>query len=222
MVSEMNTASDRTELAPRPLHPLIVRITHWINAVAIICMIMSGLRIYNASAFFPFHFPNWMTLGGWLAGALAWHFAIMWLLVANGLVYLVYGLASGHFRRHFMPITPAAVWADLKAAFSLKLVHELGVYNAVQRLLYVGVIGCGILVVLSGLAIWKPVQLQGLTAVFGGYEGGRRVHFFAMSGIAGFLLVHLALVAIVPRTLLPMIIDRGTSRHRPPAEEPTP
>lgn len=204
----MASDSDRPTDTARPLHPLVVRITHWLNAVAILCMIASGLKIYNASPLFDFMFPSWMTLGGWLAGALAWHFAIMWLLVGNGLVYLVYGLWSGRFRRHFLPITPRAVWSTLKDAFALRLQHENGVYNAVQRLLYFGVIALGVLIVLSGLAIWKPVQFQLLTALFGGYDSARVVHFLCMAGIVGFLLIHLALVAIVPRTLVSMITGR--------------
>src|SRR5690606_24885120 len=110
--------------ARRLIHPLVVRITHWINAFAMICMIASGWRIYNASPLFDFTFPNSLTLGGWLAGALAWHFAAMWLLVINGLAYLIYGLASGHLRRRLLPLTPRMIGEDAQAALELRLVHS--------------------------------------------------------------------------------------------------
>src|SRR5499427_2616421 len=149
------------------IHPVWVRVTHWINAVAMLVMIGSGWEIYNASPLFPFTFPRSITLGGWLAGALLWHFAAMWLLAVNGLVYLVLGIATGRFRHKLVPIRPSEVLADTKAAFTGKLTYDdLSVYNAVQKLLYLGVILAGIVIVLSGLAIWKPVQLQELTAVF--------------------------------------------------------
>lgn len=192
------------------IHPRWVRITHWINAVAIIVMILSGWRIYNASPLFEdFDFPNEITLGGWLAGALQWHFAAMWLLVINGIVYVTLGILTGRFRRKFLPIRPGEVAADIKAALTFKLAHEdLSVYNAVQKLLYLGVILCGVFVVLSGLAIWKPVQLQELTALFGGYDIARYVHFFAMAAIVGFLLVHVALALLVPKSLRAMIAGK--------------
>ncbi len=222
MVAETDEIEPR-EIKPRlgralEIHPLIVRITHAVNAFAIICMILSGWRIYNASPFFGFSFPNWMTLGGWLAGALAWHFAIMWLLVVNGIVYLVYSLSTGHFRHHFLPISSRAVWSDLKAAFAFKLAHVPDVYNAVQRLLYFGVIALGVLIVLSGVAIWKPVQFQWLTALFAGYEGARRVHFVCMAGIVAFLVVHIVLVALVPRTLASITIGHRRARKPEKAE----
>src|SRR5262245_21400619 len=135
----------------KPAHPIIVRVTHWINALAILIMIASGWRIYNASPLFGFRFPDELTLGGWLAGALQWHFAAMWVLVADSLVYLVFGILSGHFRRKFLPLRPSEIWRDLLAALRLRLSHEGGQYNAVQRLAYSGVIGALILVVLSGL-----------------------------------------------------------------------
>src|SRR4051812_43466118 len=176
------------------IHPLWLRITHWINAVAMVVMIASGWEIYNASPLFGFSFPRTITLGGWLAGALLWHFAAMWVLVINGLVYVTLGLVTGRFRRKLLPISPRAVIADTRAALSGKLSHDdLSVYNAVQRLLYVGVILAGVLIVLSGLSIWKPVQLGFLTALFGGYDFARYVHFIAMAAIVGFLVIHVAL-----------------------------
>lgn len=209
------TEADIATDAPRSIHPLVVRVTHWINAIAMVCMIASGWRIYNASPIFDFTFPNWLTLGGWLGGALAWHFAAMWLLVINGLVYLAYGLISGHLRKSLLPLSPRAVWRDTYAALSFRLAHSLGTYNAVQKLLYAGVILLGVLVVLSGISIWKPVQFQLLTALFGGYDFARVVHFAAMAGIVLFVIVHITLVALVPTTLLPMITGRAPSdAHR--------
>jgi thiosulfate reductase cytochrome b subunit len=191
------------------IHPLWVRITHWINALAIVLMVMSGWRIYDASPLFSFEFPNSVTLGGWLAGALLWHFAAMWLLVVNGLVYVTLGIVTGRFRRKFLPIRFSQLVADFKAALTFRLSHEdLSVYNAIQRLLYVGVILAGVLIVLSGLAMWKPVQLQELAALFGGYDAARYVHFFAMVAIVGFLLVHVVLAIIVPKSLRAMITGR--------------
>jgi thiosulfate reductase cytochrome b subunit len=196
----------------RPAHPAIVRVMHWIAAFAILCMILSGWQIYNASPILPFVFPRWMTLGGWLAGAIAWHFAAMWLLVLDGLAYLAYGFLSGHFRRDFLPIESRAVARDLGRALRLGLPHRLGHYNAVQRLLYVGAIVVVVLTVLTGVSIWKPVQLAWLTELFGGYEVARRIHFVMMSLIVAFLFVHLSLVALFPRTLVSMVV--GLRRER--------
>ena len=163
------------------VHPRWVRITHWVNAIAMLVMIGSGWEIYNASPLFDFRFSRSITLGGWLAGALQWHFAAMWVLTVNGLVYLALGIIGGRFRRKLLPIRPADVIADTKAALTFKLRHDdISVYNSVQRLLYLGVIAAGIVIVLSGLAIWKPVQFQELTALFGGYDVARYVHFLAM------------------------------------------
>jgi thiosulfate reductase cytochrome b subunit len=188
------------------IHPAWVRITHWINVIAVAVMIGSGWEIYNASPLFPFVFPRAITLGGWLAGALLLHFAAMWILVVNGLFYLALGVATGRFRRKLVPIRPGEVWADAKAAFRGKLSHaDLSIYNAVQKLLYLGVILAGIVIVLSGVSIWKPVQLQELTALFGGYDAARYVHFCAMAAIVGFLVVHVIMALLVPRSLRAMI-----------------
>lgn len=191
------------------IHPLMVRITHWINAVAVFCMLFSGWAIYNASPLFPFVFPKWATLGGWLGGALAWHFAAMWLFALNGLAYILYGLIARHFATAFFPLSPRAVWRDARAALALRLSHRVGQYNAVQRLAYVAALVLGLLLVASGCALWKPVQWQGLANLFGGYEWARRVHFLAMAGLAGFIVLHLALVFIVPSTLVAMITGRA-------------
>jgi thiosulfate reductase cytochrome b subunit len=191
------------------IQPAWVRTVHWINAVAMILMIMSGWQIYNASPLFSFSFSPAITLGGWLGGALQWHFAAMWLLMVNGLVYLTLGIATGRFRRKLLPITPSGVIADTRAALTGQLSHnDLSKYNYVQKLLYVGIILVGILIVLSGLSIWKPVQLQYLTALFGGYDFARYVHFAAMSAIVAFLIVHVALALLVPKSLRAMLIGR--------------
>jgi thiosulfate reductase cytochrome b subunit len=198
-----------SERASPVIHPAWVRITHWINALAMLVMIGSGWEIYNASPLFGFTFPRSITLGGWLAGALLWHFAAMWVLAVNGLVYIVLGILTGRFRRKLLPIRPGEVVADMKAALTFRLSHDdISVYNAVQRLLYVGVILAGIVIVLSGLSIWKPIQLQELTALFGGYDAARYVHFFAMAAIVGFLVVHVLLALIVPKSLKAMVTGR--------------
>ena len=203
---ETASASERPQLV---IHPAWVRITHWINALAMLVMIGSGWEIYNASPLFPFTFPKSITLGGWLAGALLWHFAAMWVLAINGLVYLALGFVTGRFRSKLLPIQPSALIADTRAALTFKLSHDdLSVYNSVQRLLYLGVIVAGVVIVLSGLAIWKPVQLQELTALFGGYEAARYVHFFAMAVIVGFLVIHVLLAFIVPRSLRAIVTGR--------------
>jgi thiosulfate reductase cytochrome b subunit len=196
--------------APAPtaekIHPLWVRVTHWINAIAMLVMIGSGWEIYNASPLFPFSFPKSITLGGWLAGALLWHFAAMWVLAINGLVYLTLGIATGRFRRKLFPIRPSEVLADTVAALRGKLAHDdLSIYNAVQKLLYLGVIVAGIVVVLSGIAIWKPVQFQELTAMFGGFDAARYVHFLAMAAIVGFLVVHVLVALLVPKSIRAMV-----------------
>jgi len=192
------------------IHPLVVRITHWVNAFAILIMVTSGWRIYNASPLFPFRIPNELTLGGWLAGALQWHFAAMWLLVLNGIVYVTYGIVSGHFRRKLFPLTPRAVLHDVREALRGKLAHEdLSMYNAAQRAAYLAIIFCLVVLVFTGLAIWKPVQFQEIAALVGGYEGARFVHFGAMALMVFIVLVHILMVILVPRTFPTMITGRA-------------
>ena len=187
------TAETITATTPSAtIHPAWVRVCHWINAIAILVMIGSGWQIYDASPLFDFAFPRAYALGNWLGGALLWHFAAM--------------LATDRFRRKMLPIYPSQVIADIKAALSFKLAHDdLSHYNAVQRVLYVGIIITGMVVVLSGLSTWKPVQFQELTTLFGGYDVARYVHFFAMATIVAFLVVHVALALIVPKSLRAMI-----------------
>ena len=209
-MSSLAASDQRTAATPaKVIQPAWVRIVHWINAVAMILMIMSGWQIYNASPLFPFTFPRSITLGGWLAGALLWHFAAMWVLVINGIVYVTLGIVTGRFRKKLLPITPEGVISDARAALTVRLSHDdLTRYNYVQKLLYAGIIVVGIVIVLSGLSIWKPVQLQWLTALFGGYDVARYVHFFCMAAIVAFLIVHVALALLVPKSLRAMIIGR--------------
>jgi thiosulfate reductase cytochrome b subunit len=191
------------------IHPLVVRITHWINVLAVLIMITSGWAIYNASPLFGFEFPYAITLGGWLAGALQWHFAGMWLFALNGLLYLAYGILSGHFRRKLLPISPRAVLHDIGEALRGRLAHEdLSVYNAAQRAAYIALILALIVMVASGLVIWKPVQLYWLGRFMGDYEGARLLHFFAMAAIAFIVVVHVIMVALVPRTFPTMFTGR--------------
>ena len=206
----MSVAETNAEaVACSVIHPLYVRITHWINAAAMVIMIGSGWQIYNASPLFAFTFPRSVTIGGWLAGALLWHFAAMWLLVLNGLVYMTLGFMSGRFRRKLLPIRAGEIASDLRAALTGRLSHDdLAVYNAVQKVLYAGVLLAGVVIVASGFALWKPVQLRELTALFGGYEGARLVHFFAMAAIVVFVVIHVVMALLVPRSLRAMIKGR--------------
>ncbi len=188
------------------VHKLFVRVFHWVNALGMTLMIMSGWRIYNASPLFDFRFPNGITLGGWLAGALQWHFAAMWLLVANLLVYLIVGFATGHFKRRFTPVSPSSVAGDMAKALTGKLPHSATTYNSVQKAAYIGVLLAIVLTIVSGAVVWKPVQLQEIGLLMGGYEGARLVHFFGMAAICAFIVLHLTLVLLVPSTLMPMIL----------------
>ncbi|WP_353192967.1 cytochrome b/b6 domain-containing protein [Pandoraea pnomenusa] len=193
----------------RPVQPAWLRIAHWLNVLAVLVMVTSGWRIYNASPIFGFHFPDEITLGGWLGGALRWHFAAMWLLAVNGLVYLLINLVSTRFAKRFLPITPRGVWRDFVAALRGRLTHDdPRHYNQVQRFAYLFAVLVLMLLVASGLAIWKPVQLGWLCATFGGFQGARLVHFLAMAGLVAFVVVHVAMVALVPRTLRTMITGR--------------
>jgi thiosulfate reductase cytochrome b subunit len=189
----------------KAIHPWPLRLMHWLNVVAVFTLVGSGWQIYNASPFLPFVFPHWITIGEWLGAAIAWHLAAIWLLMFNGLAYLIWGFTSGHFCARLWPVSPRAVLMEGWAAIRLRLPHQVGVYNAVQRLLYLGVIALGVLAVLSGLAVWKPIQLWPLSDLFGGFFISRVVHFTAMAGIVLFIAVHVLLVALVPRVLPPMV-----------------
>ncbi len=199
-----------TPASHQPIHPRWVRLTHWINALAVLVLVTSGWRIYNASPFFPFDIPNGITLGGWLGGALQWHFAAMWLLAGNGLAYLVLNLWSGRLWRKLFPLSAAGVGRDVLAALRGRLSHaDPRHYNSVQRLAYLFVMLDIVLLVLSGLVLWKSVQFPLLRELLGGYEFARRVHFVAMAALVAFVALHLVMVALVPRTLLTMLGGRS-------------
>ena len=184
--------------SPKSSHPRWLRLTHWINALAVVVMITSGWRIYNASPFFDFSFPTSMTLGGWLGGALQWHFAAMWFLAINGLIYLAFNLFSGRLKRRFFPVSATGVLHDLWAALRGKLGHaDLSRYNQVQRVAYLFAMVDITLLVISGLVLWKSVQFPLLRELLFGYEGARRVHFIAMALLVAFVAVHVVNVAIL-------------------------
>ena len=187
-------------------HPRWLRLTHWLNALAVLVMVASGWRIYNASPLYDFSFPPSITLGGWLGGALQWHFAAMWLLVINGVIYLLVNLISGRLSRRFFPLSPKGIRHDVLAALRGKLGHaDLRQYNQVQRLAYLFVMLVIALLVVSGLVLWKSVQFPLLRELLGGYEAARHVHFIAMALLLGFVAVHLVMVALVPKTLVAML-----------------
>lgn len=191
------------------LHPLWLRLTHWLNALAVVLLVLSGWRIYDAAAIWDFGIPASITIGGWLGGALQWHFAAMWLLAGNGLLYLLLNVGTGRAWRKFFPLSPRAFWADMQAALKGRLAHDdLSHYNAVQKAAYLFAVADIVLLVLSGLVLWKSVQFPLLRELMGGYDMARKVHFFAMSAIVAFVAVHLVMVALVPRTLVAMVRGR--------------
>jgi thiosulfate reductase cytochrome b subunit len=196
--------------ASSPIHPVWFRLSHWINAVAVLIMVTSGWRVYNASPIFGFDFPDSITLGGWLGGALQWHFAGMWLLVLNGLFYLSRNIISGRMRRRLFPITVGGLKTDVSAVLHGKLAHaDPRTYNTIQRLAYLVAILAGVVLVLSGLVLWKSVQFELLRNLMGGYDSARVVHFCAMAVLVGFVVVHVLMVILVPRTFLTMIRGRA-------------
>ena len=189
------------------LHPGGLRVMHWLNALAMVLLIMSGWKIYNDEVLFGWlHFPEALTLGVWAQHGLQWHFFAMWILMVNGLIYLVYGFATGRFRRKLVPIRPAEVVAEIRKALSFKLAHDdITHYNAVQKLLYVGVILVIVLQVVTGWLLWKPVQFSEVLVLFGGFQAVRLIHFIGMAAIVGFLVVHVALALLVPKTIGAMV-----------------
>lgn len=204
-----HTATALARPAPATIHPGWLRATHWLNALAVLIMITSGWRIYNASPLFDFTFPNGLTLGGWLGGALQWHFAGMWLLAINGLLYLAANLATGRLYWKFLPLSLRAIGGDVRAALAGRLSHaDPSKYNSIQRAAYLFVIADIALLAISGLALWKPVQLPTLRDLLGGYDMARHVHFFAMGLLAAFVAGHVLMVALVPRTLVSMVRGR--------------
>jgi thiosulfate reductase cytochrome b subunit len=202
-------APDLRRSAPpsRRLHPLPIRILHWINAAAMLVMITSGWGIYNDDVIIRgLHFSQFLRLGDWAAWSLNWHFAGMWVLMINGLIYLVYGFATGRLRERLLPIRLSDLLHVVADTLRLRIGHDdITMYNAVQKLLYIVVILTGILQVVTGLAIWKPVQFSGLIGLLGGFQSARLLHFLGMAVICGFLLVHVVLALLVPRTLWAML-----------------
>jgi thiosulfate reductase cytochrome b subunit len=216
----------------RSPQPLLIRLTHWANAVLFVIMAGSGLQILVAFpllgprgepyGWYPFQGappPGPLTIGGWLAGARAWHFAFAWLFTANALVYLVYFFASGAWRdRLFLPRRDARnAWET--ALHDLRLTKgapaAAGLYNGMQRLVYTGVLLVAPLLVASGLAIYKPVQLPRLTALLGGYDAARAVHLGVLVLLAAFLVLHVVQVALHPRTLIGMTTGGARPEEAP-------
>jgi thiosulfate reductase cytochrome b subunit len=209
----------------RRLHPLPVRVMHWINAVAIFIMIGSGWKIYNDDVILGWlRFPDSIVIGKWAQYGLQWHFFGMWIFVLNGLAYLTYGIATGRFRQKLFPVSLREILATVSDALHFRLAHDdLTHYNAVQKILYLGVMAVGVLIVISGLALWKPVQFSELAALFGSFQATRVVHFLCMTAIVGFLLVHISLALLVPQSLVAMVtggpvLDDGSAH---PAEAAT-
>lgn len=203
----------------RPLHPWPVRTMHWVNAAAMLAMIGSGWGIYNDSVIFHFiHFPVWAKLGSWAGKSLQWHFAAMWVVMLNGAAALTYGLLTGRLRRRLLPITVAGLLKTLKDTLHLKLAHDdLSEYNAIQKLLYLVVIAAVASQVVTGMAIWKPVQLSFVITAMGGFQNARLFHFLGMAVIVGFLVVHVLLSFAVPQTLWAMLF--GGPRVDPVKEQ---
>jgi len=195
------------ELHVRRLHPLPLRIMHWINAIAMLIMISSGWKIYNDDVILgSLHFPDALTLGHWAQHGLQWHFFGMWILALNGIAYVTYGLVTGRFRRMLFPIRWREFIKDVSDALHFRLAHDDPThYNAVQRLLYIGILLVGVLIVTTGLVLWKPIQFSELTALLGGFQTVRIIHFLCMSAIVLFLIVHVTLALLVPRTLVAMV-----------------
>jgi thiosulfate reductase cytochrome b subunit len=191
-----------------PLQPAWLRATHWINAACLLLMLASGWRVYNAAPLYSFRFPKLVTLGGWLGGALQWHFAVMWLLVINGLAYLAVNGFSGRFRRGVRNLRWCAIVAELRLAYSGTLAHDQGRYNAIQLFAYVSAVAALVLLVVSGLVLWKSVQFPVLRELLGGYEAARRVHFLAMAFVCVFLVGHVIMAALFPQTIVRMLRGR--------------
>ena len=212
-------------------HHLIVRITHWVNAIALLVMIGSGLRIFNAYPAFarrgetfccyPFEghrIPDWLTFGGWLAGARNWHFAMMWVLVVNGLVYLGFVYLHGEWR-DLVPrrgiVRDAIDMVKFYVAARRDHPHQ-GKHNALQRLTYFSLPFIAVASVLSGLAIWKPVQLAPLTWLLGGFVWARYWHFLAMTTLVAVSFVHVFMVfAVDPYSLRGMVTGRYDESKSP-------
>lgn len=219
-------SSAESESHRRRTQPLLIRLTHWLNVPLLAVMAGSGLQILVAYPYmgpqgqpyswYPFQGfvpPRWLRIGGWLAGARHWHFAVAWLLVVNGVIYLAYEIATGEWRRRvFIPQRDSAN-ALRMFAYYVRIRKEPppnDFYNGLQRASYSGAIVLGIIVVLSGVAIYKPLQLHWLLWIFGSYDLARLVHLLCLLALTVFALIHVVLVALHPRTLVDMLI--GGSR----------
>jgi thiosulfate reductase cytochrome b subunit len=216
------------------LHPVPIRVMHWINALTMLIMIGSGFKIYNNQPIFSsITFPDSFLIGGdpdiafiyngdpGFGGALQWHFMAMWFLVLNGIAYLIYGIATGRLRRKMFPIRPAEVLKTLREALHFHLGHDdITIYNGVQKILYVGIILVIVMQVMAGLAIWKPVQFSLLAGLFHDFQTARLIHFLGLCAICVFLAVHVLLALLVPRTLAAMVT--GGPRLTVPEPEPGP
>ncbi len=205
----------------RRLHPWPVRVMHWTNATAMLVMITSGWGIYDDDVIIRgLHFSKHLRLGDWAAWSLNWHFAGMWLLAINGLSYLAYGVLTGRLRERLLPIRLHDVIRTVLDTLRFRIEHnDLTTYNAVQKILYIVVMLAGISQVVTGLAIWKPVQFSGLVSLLGGFQWARYIHFAGMAVIVGFLVVHVLLSLLVPQTLWAMLTGGprvGPSGHDAP------
>jgi thiosulfate reductase cytochrome b subunit len=205
----------------RRAQPAPIRLTHWANVILLAIMAGSGLQILVAYPslgavlqpypWYPFQGkppPAFLTLGGWLAGARHWHFAFAWFFVVNATVYVAYLFASREWRRRlFFPQRDARnAWGTLLHDLRLRRTPPppVGLYNGMQRLAYTGVLVTAPLLVLSGLALYKPVQLPRLTALLGGYDAARAIHLLVLAALALFTVVHVIQVLLHPRTLVDM------------------
>ena len=207
-------ATGLTEPASVPdrdsIYPIWLRLMHWFNATAVILLILSGWRIYDATNFmFGLHIPPKWTIGGWLGGAIQWHFAFMWLLVVNAVFYLTYNIVTRRLWRQFLPVTVQGLWQDALAFLKGHLSHaDVRKYNNIQKLAYLFAMLDIVALIASGLVLWKSVQFPWLRVLLGGYEGARRVHFTAMSLMVGFIIVHVLMALAVPKTIKAMIWGR--------------
>jgi thiosulfate reductase cytochrome b subunit len=204
-------------MPPRAQQPLLIRLTHWLNVPLLVIIAASGLEILvsfpdmgpkGAPYFWYPHGktpPEWMTMGGWLAGARHIHFGVAWFLALNGLIYVIYLLASGEWRRRWFHLGRDSASAVQTALYYLRIrkhAPEQGLYNGLQRFAYTSAIILAVVEVLSGVALYKPVQLPLLTALFGGYDGARAVHLLGLVALGLFTIGHVVLVALHPRELL--------------------
>jgi Ni/Fe-hydrogenase b-type cytochrome subunit len=180
-------------------HPFIVRLTHWLNFIALGIMVSSGLRIYNASPIFDFKIPAVFTLGGWLAGARQWHFFAMWLFVANGLIWVLYNNISKHGRSTtiFSKNDIGGIIPMIKYYLHIQKEHPpVKKYNALQKAAYTTIPVAAFGVTLTGAAIYWPVQFHFVTSLFGNYDTARMWHFIFMAVIVLFFFGHIFMVLI--------------------------